>query len=86
MNKIKNGLKEVQPGSLHFIMDIWTSKQKMSILEIQVQYIHNWKMKRITIGFRHFPESHTAENIQKTLHDFLLVEMGLTHSQVLFIF
>lgn len=32
-------------GSLHLIMDIWTSKQKMSVIGIKAQFLEGWKIK-----------------------------------------
>lgn len=68
-------------GSLHLIMDIWTSKQKMSVIGIKAQFLQGWKMKQLVLGFRHFSESHTAVNIRELLDTFL-DELGMKPDDV----
>lgn len=79
---IKKSLVGMPFGSLHFIIDIWTSQQGQSILGVKVQFIDQWKIKQLVVGFKHFPESHTAENIRDLVNDFLGKEMGLDPKQV----
>ena len=66
-------IKNLPSHSCHLILDIWSSKQKMSVIGFKAQYIKNWRLNRVVLAFKHFPEKHTGDNIKKVL-DVLLKE------------
>ena len=75
-------LKDLPPHGCHLILDIWSSKQKMSVIGFKGQFIKDWKMKRLVLGFKHFPEKHTGVNIKKALDDLLQEIFKLEPKQV----
>ncbi|XP_035713793.1 uncharacterized protein LOC118438118 [Folsomia candida] len=46
------------------MLDIWTSRQKVSVIGFTAQYEKDWKICQSTLGFKEFSDSHTAENIK----------------------
>jgi len=67
---------------LHFCVDIWSTKQKESVLGVKTQYVdEDWNMRTDTIGFLSFPESHTGVNIKERF-DSTMNDMKIKSSQV----
>ena len=82
MQKTMKNLVHLPPESCNLIFDIWSSRQNMSVLGITVQYITaGWKIRNEVLGFRHFPEAHSSENIKNLLHSFM-ADFGLLPEQV----
>lgn len=79
---MREELQFAQKGSLHFIVDIWTSQQGKSIIGFKCQFIKDWSLKNLIVGFKHFPEAHTSENLREMLEDFLGKELKLSPDQV----
>ncbi|OXA47250.1 Zinc finger BED domain-containing protein RICESLEEPER 1 [Folsomia candida] len=48
---------------------------------VKVQFIHGWRMHQLVIGFQHFPESHTGDNIKRCLQS-ILEKYGITNDKV----
>jgi hypothetical protein len=69
-------------GSLHLIIDIWTSKQKTSVMGIKAQFIADWKLQQAVLGFQLFEESHTGENIKNLLKELLQNAYGIGLAEV----
>lgn len=49
---------------------------------VKVQFIHGWRMHQLVIGFQHFPESHTGDNIKRCLQS-ILEKYGITNDKVI---
>lgn len=81
LRKLLGGLK---PGSAHLLLDIWSSRQKISVIGVQVRFIKDWKLHQYVLGFQHFPGSHDAKAIKKKLEDLLTTTYGLKMSDVSF--
>lgn len=64
--QLNETLSKAPNESLHFIVDIWTSRIRESIIGITVQFIQNWKLELHTVLFRHIEGRHTGENIRET--------------------
>jgi len=73
------------PKSCHLMIDIWTSRQNEPVLGIKVQFIENWEMKQMTLGFQYFPEAHTGENVKKIMEEFM-VKLNFSLSKVVHTF
>lgn len=58
-------LRDCPPGSLHFIVDLWTSKLRESVMGIRVQFLEEWRLHVKTLSFRHFTGRHTGEKIRE---------------------
>lgn len=67
---------------LHFVIDLWTSFQMKSIMGVKVQFVHKWKLMSLRVGLKHFPVSHTAENIRTLMEDFFEKDLGIKPNQV----
>lgn len=59
------------------MLDIWTSRQKVSVIGFTAQYEKDWKICQSTLGFKEFSDSHTAENIKIKVEEYLFSELGL---------
>lgn len=59
-------LSNAPSNSLHFIVDIWSSRVRQSVMGIRVQYVKNWKLQLYTVSFRHIEGRHTGQNIRET--------------------
>lgn len=80
----KSSLQGLPNGTIHLIIDIWTSLQHKSVLGIKAQFLtKDWSMQQMVLGFLHFPVSHTGEEIQNKLTDFLATDYGLSLMQVI---
>lgn len=59
-------LKPQPDSSCHMIIDIWSSRQRQSVLGLKVQFIDSaWTLRNKLLGFKHMPEEHSAANIRK---------------------
>ena len=76
-------VKSLDDRNLHLIIDAWTSRQSFAVMGITAQYVHDWKLRKSVIGFRHFPTSHTARNIKSLLDKFIKEDLGVKHAQVI---
>lgn len=79
---MKAKLSKASPRTLHFIIDIWTSFQGKSIMGVKVQFVDNWKLTQQVVGLKHFPCSHTAENIKQLIVDFFQKDLEIRPCQV----
>jgi hypothetical protein len=70
-------------GSLHLIVDVWTSKQQQAVLGFKVQFIKDWILRTLVLGFKHFPEKHTGENIREKLIKILEESYSIRPQQVI---
>lgn len=80
--KMKEKLSTAPPKTLHFIIDIWTSFQGKSIMGVKVQFVDKWKKTQQVVGLKHFPCSHTAENIKQLILEFFQNDLGIHPCQV----
>lgn len=74
-------LRDCPPGSLHFIVDIWTSRRRNSIMGIRVQFVKDWRLHLQTLPFRYFEGRHTGENIREVFVTEISLR-GINQSQV----
>ncbi|KAH7940386.1 hypothetical protein MRX96_017863 [Rhipicephalus microplus] len=63
--QLNKTLSKAPNESLRFIVDIWTSRIRESIIGIRVQFIQNWKLEQHMVSFRHIEGRHTGENIRE---------------------
>ncbi|XP_077536033.1 zinc finger BED domain-containing protein 4-like [Haemaphysalis longicornis] len=63
---LQGELHSVPSGTLHFIVDIWTSRTRNAVLGIRVQYVKDWQLRCHTFTFCHMRGRHTGENIRET--------------------
>jgi hypothetical protein len=70
---MKLELATMKPKCIHIITDIWSSRQKQSVIGVKAQFIKDWKMKQLVLGFKHFPESHSAANIKSMVIEILSI-------------
>lgn len=59
-------LSKAPNDSVHFIVDIWSSRIRESIIGIRVQFVKDWKLELHTVSFRHIEGCHTGQNIRET--------------------
>ncbi|KAM7289612.1 zinc finger BED domain-containing protein 4-like [Ixodes scapularis] len=67
--------------SLHFIVDLWSSRTRDSIIGIKVQFVLNWELRTCTLAFKHFPGHHTGDHIREAFENELL-ERGVQKDQI----
>lgn len=77
MTHLTKKLQRIKMGSAHLLLDIWSSQQKMAVIGIQVRFIHDWKIRQYTLGFRHFPGTHDGKRIREVLETMLKETYGL---------
>jgi hypothetical protein len=65
------------------MIDMWATKHKQQVLGIKAQYISDWKIRHVVLGFKDFPQSHTGENIKEALDSFLLTHFEIKPEQVI---
>ena len=82
MKAIKQSIRAATGGTIHLLFDLWSSKSKWSVLGIKIQYIQNGELKTRIVGFKHFSQSHTGENIRETIVKLLKEDLGLNQDQV----
>lgn len=81
--KLKRCLSGAINGSLHFIIDIWTTRQQEATMGFNVQFINEeWKMQLMTVAFKHFLGSHTGSSVRAMLHNVLEKECGINPEKV----
>lgn len=85
LDHLRKVLKGLKPGTAHLILDIWSSRQKLSVIGVQVRFIKDWKLHQFVLGFQHFPGSHDAKAIKKKLEDLLTITYGLSMTDVSFV-
>lgn len=56
-------LAQCPSRSLHFIVDVWSSGSRDSIIGVKVQFVSNWKLNTYTLAFKHFPGNQTSDRI-----------------------
>jgi hypothetical protein len=59
----KAHLSKIPTKSLHLITDIWTSIQRLSVFGLKAQFIKDWSLHQVVLGFRHFPGTHSGKEI-----------------------
>jgi len=64
-------LKKVVDKGLNPVVDIWTMKTGYSIFGTTAQYIHDWTMIKVVLGFEVISGSQTAENVKAHLNNVL---------------
>ncbi|CAG7723412.1 unnamed protein product, partial [Allacma fusca] len=70
--KMKSVLNQLVAKSLHLILDLWTDRQKNSVIGFKAQFIDtDWKMKNTVLAFRHFTSHHTSIEIRKIFDEVL---------------
>lgn len=74
-------LRDCPPGSLHFIVDLWTSRLRESVMGIRVQFLKEWRLHLKTLSFRHFAGRHTGEKIREVFIAEIVLR-GINQSQV----
>ncbi|ODM90229.1 Zinc finger BED domain-containing protein 4 [Orchesella cincta] len=77
---ITTALKDCNPRSAHLMLDIWSSRQKLAVIGVQVRFIRKWKMQQFVLGFKHFPGKHDAVSIKSAIQGLLLNTYGMTIS------
>lgn len=75
-------LQGLQPRTAHLVLDIWSSRQKVAVIGIQVRFIKNGKLNQYVLGFKQFVGSHDAASIKQKVQDLLLNTYGLTMTDV----
>ncbi|CAG7722947.1 unnamed protein product, partial [Allacma fusca] len=84
--KLKKVFRSIENRCLHVMLDLWTDRQKQSILGIKVQFItKDWKIQNYTIGFRHFTQRHDAPCIRRVFDSVLHDTYGIKPENVGFI-
>lgn len=62
---------------------MWASKQKQQVFGLKTQFISSkWTLQNFVLGFKHFPQTHTAANIRNLLDGYLLETFELTPDKV----
>lgn len=74
-------LAQCPKRSLHFIVDLWSSRTRDSILGIKVQFVSKWELETYTLAFKHFPGSHTGDHIREAFEQ-ELIERGIQLEQI----
>ncbi|XP_042143397.1 zinc finger BED domain-containing protein 4-like [Ixodes scapularis] len=81
MPSLAADLAQCSSRSLHFIVDLWSSRSRDSIIGIKVQFVSNWKLNTYTLAFKHFPGNHTGDHIREAFEHELL-ERGIKLHQI----
>ncbi|EEC02755.1 conserved hypothetical protein, partial [Ixodes scapularis] len=74
-------LTNVPPRAIHFMVDLWSSRSRASVLGIRVQFIKGWDLKMHTLSFRHFSGHHTGQQIRQAF-EAELSQRGVAASQI----
>jgi len=72
MGHLNVEIRDMHCGTGHLLFDMWSSRNKMSIIGVQVRFIKEWKVQQLILGFQHFPGTHDGKSIKKKLTDMLL--------------
>lgn len=78
---LQEELSDVPPRAIHFMVDLWSSRSRASVLGIRVQFIKNWELKMHTLSFRHFSGHHTGQQIRQAF-EAELSKRGVAASQI----
>jgi len=66
VKRLKSKISSLSPKSCHFVVDIWSSRAKEAVIGIKTQFIDDdWSLMNYVVGFKHFPDHHTAANVRK---------------------
>lgn len=83
MEKCKKKVRHVADGSLHVIVDIWSSRQQKSVFGFKLQFIDlDWQMVNVFLGFKEFSKQHTAENMKKIFQESVINAFGIQQAKV----
>ncbi|CAG7821029.1 unnamed protein product, partial [Allacma fusca] len=64
--RMKGTVKNVDDNTFHIILDMWTDRQKSSMIGFRSQFITpTWKLHNSTLAFRHFKEQHSGRDIRR---------------------
>lgn len=76
-------VKDIDTGSAHISLDLWTSIQMQAVLGIRLHYINKrWELVGSTIGFKHFDQAANSVNVRNYFKDFLTKTYGASPKQV----
>lgn len=51
---LSGDLAQCEFHSLHFIVDLWSTRTRESIIRIKVQFVFNWELRTCTLAFNSF--------------------------------
>ncbi|CAG7734859.1 unnamed protein product, partial [Allacma fusca] len=70
--KVRKAVSELDPQTLHLMLDMWTDREKNSVMGIKAQFISkNWKINNLVLGFRHFTSHHDSIAIRNMFNSVL---------------
>lgn len=75
---LKGLLKQIEPKTLHLMIDIWSSRRNVSVLGVQIRFIKNWQLHTCVVGFKQFDGKHDADSIRNKVQELLENELNLS--------
>lgn len=75
-------LRGLQSRTAHLVLDIWSSRQKVAVIGVQVRFIKDGKIQQYVLGFKQFEGSHDAASIKQKVQSLLKDTYGLSMTDV----
>jgi len=75
-------ISQLPENSCHLIFDMWSTRQKESVIGVKLRYMRNWKIYHEVLAFKSFQDAHTGENIKAIVIDQLHKIFNLKPEQV----